>query len=71
MHFLFDCPTYRVPRGEIITAMQKENPAFLENAQKEQFKIFMNTDNFQIIAGFVHNLIEIRDFLTARPKGLI
>ena len=71
VHFLFDCPTYKVPRGEIITGMEKGNPAFLEHTQQEQFITFMNTDNVQLIAEFVHNLVEIRNFLTTKPKRLI
>ncbi len=33
VHFLLDCPTYRVPRGELTAALEKENPLFLEYTQ--------------------------------------
>ena len=68
MHFLLECPIYRVPRGEMVGTVLKEKPLFLQDTKKEQFVGLMSTANAGIVAKAVHNFFGIRAFLINKPK---
>ena len=68
VHFLLECPIYRIPRGEMVGTILKERPLFLQDTKKEQFVELMSTTNAGIVAKAVHNFFGIRAFLINKPK---
>ena len=68
IHFLLSCPVYRIPRSDMINAMTNENPSFCQKSEKHQFVELMNPKNAQRVSKVIHNLFEIREFLSAKPK---
>ena len=71
VHFLLICPTYRVPRTEMINTIARETPSFLEENTQKQFTELMKPENSQYICKTIENSFEIRQFLLGKPKGPI
>ena len=70
VHFLIQCPTYRLLRFDMFQNIDKTHLFFQKNP-KEQFIELMNHENAQIVAKTVNKLFDIRDFLFNKPKRRI
>ena len=71
VHFLLICSTYRVPRTEMINAIARETPDFLEENAEKQFIELMKPENSLYAGETIENLFEIRQFLLEKRKGPI
>lgn len=67
-HFLMECPTYKHPRNKIRTTGPLNTQNFRQLPKKDQFVKLMTNNNTLIIAKYIHNLMEIRNFLIQNPK---
>ena len=68
VHFLLECPVYRTPREEMISAVTQDNPSFSLMTPKAQFVELMSPENSQFVAKTIDNFFEIRNFLINKPK---
>ncbi len=68
IHFLLNCPIYRIPRSELMITMINEKPSFHQENEKNQFIELMDPGNAQRVSKIINNLFEIRQFLIENPK---
>ena len=68
VHFLLDCPIYRIPRKEMIDNLTKKSKTFGEDGRESQFTELLGHENIHIVSKAVHNFFEIRAFLLNSPK---
>ena len=69
VHFLLECPVYRVPRVGMLDASVGRDPSFPQKATQEQFVELMSPEAAQSVAGTIHNFFEIRGFLINTPRN--
>ena len=68
VHFLLTCPTYQIPRKEMLKSVSLINPSSCEYSQNKQFLELMKTENANLTSKFIMNIFEIRQFLSAKPR---
>ena len=71
IHFLIECRTCKTLRDEIFHQLTRHKPLFEYYTQIEKFQSFLSEENIQFTAKFVHDCLEIRKLLAARPKRRI
>ena len=59
VHFLLECPVYRVPRVGMLDAAVGRDPSFSQKATLEQFVELMSPGAAQSVEGKIHNFFEI------------
>ena len=69
MHFLIDCPTYNHLRETMLREMMNYNPSFQYLSRKEKFVFTLTNSKNQEVASYIHNSLELRDFLVRNPKN--
>ena len=69
IHFLLECPTYNIPRNELMNNL--ENPPAPSLPIQDKFKEIMSPKNAQFIAKTVDTLFQIRNFLVNKPRRTI
>ena len=71
VHFLLECPIYRIPRKEMIDNLTKENPSFWREGRESQFIDLMRPENVFRLSKAIHTFFEIREFLFKSPRGYL
>ena len=69
IHFLRECPTYNIPRNELMNNL--ENPAAPPLPIQDRYNEIMSPKNTQFVAKTVGNLFQIRNFLVNKPRRTI
>ena len=69
MHFLIDCPRYNYQRETMLREMMNYNPSFQYLSRKEKFVFTLTNSKNQEVASYIHNSLELRDFLVRNPKN--
>ena len=69
IHFLLECPTYNIPRNELMNNI--ENPLALPVPIQDKFKEIMSPKNAQFVAKTVDTLFQIRNFLVNKPRRTV
>ena len=62
-HFFIECPTNEHPRNKMLTTGPFNTELFLQLTKRERFVELMSCKNTQLVAKYIHNLMEIRSFL--------
>ena len=68
IHFLLECQTYEILREELIQPLINNKPSFTYYTLPEKFKCLLSKQFALITAKFIFNCLEIRKYLTSRPK---
>ena len=71
VHFLLECPIYRIPRKEMIDNLTKEKPSFRREERDSQFIELMRPENVHLTSKTIHRFFEIREFLFKSPRGYL
>ena len=68
LHFLIECPTYRILRKELINMTTTKKPFFAYYTQIEKFQYLLSDENIRVTSRYIHSCLEIREFLIKHPK---
>ena len=55
VHFLLECPIYRIPRKEMIDNLMKDKPSFSREGRDRHFIDLMRPENVLLLSKTVHN----------------
>ena len=68
LHFLIECPTYRILRKELINMTTTKKPFFAYYTQIEKFQYLLSDENIRVTPRYIHSSLEIWEFLIKHPK---
>ena len=68
IHFLLKCPTYNIPRRELVDKITFVKPNFIFNSQTEKFQYLLSDINIKGSSKYFKKIIDIREFLINHPK---